>query len=134
MTTTLKFNAMDVCALINHSDKSPEWRSAFYDDGPAVSCIMFVKDDGIYLMSGGVPRQEDGTPVVYAKGYDPKTGDVWDKCRDAVGGDDFAEYFPTSDLTPIPENAEQFFIKVSPKTMECGWILGRNPTRAKVKA
>lgn len=65
--------------------------------------LHLVKDDGIYILSNGTPRMlitkksPNGkhdmkvSKVVYARGYDPSKGDVWDKCRDAVGGDDFVE-------------------------------------------
>ncbi len=56
----------------------------------ADSEILVVKDDGIYLMSFAQPKE--GRTVVYARGYDPRRdGDVWDKCRIAVGGDDIGE-------------------------------------------
>lgn len=138
MTTTLKFAVMDVCRLINHAQASPEWRKAFWDEeGTPEPCLEFVKDDGIYLMSNGIPgmeRDEAYTHVVYAKGYDPRTGDVWDKCRAAVGGDDFVEYLELAPMLPVPENATHLFIKVSADTMEAGWLLGKNATRAKVRA
>ncbi len=64
--------------------------------------LQLVKDDGIYIMSFDEPVKEEKGPrgivrtIVYAKGYNPATdGDVWDKCRDAVGGDDFGECIGT---------------------------------------
>ena len=57
--------------------------------------LILVKDDGIYLMSNG--GGEKSLNVAYASGYNPKVdGDVWDKCRDAVGGDDFALDIPAA--------------------------------------
>lgn len=82
--------------------------------------LWLVKDSGIYLMSPAVyPDGEDphknaqaekakllGTkpettvPVAYAEGFNPllpdgtRDYDCFDKCRDAVGGDDFAEWIP----------------------------------------
>lgn len=62
--------------------------------------FLLVKDDGIYIMSSAearpahIPASEKfwKHTVAYAKGYNPKTdGDVWEKCREAVGGDDFGE-------------------------------------------
>ena len=60
--------------------------------------LLLVKDDGIYVMSNGSPRDVKGKGphchVVYAEGFNPRKGDVWDKCRAAVGGDDFVEFVP----------------------------------------
>ena len=75
----------------------PEWDFGEMSDedankaaqGPA---LHFVKDSGIYIMSNGLPIQEPkGERVAYAQGYDPTQGDVYDKCVNAVGGDDFVE-------------------------------------------
>ena len=61
--------------------------------------FLFVKDEGIYLMNayaGGVPPNELGT-VVYANSFDPnKDEDVWERSREAVGGDDFGEFIEIS--------------------------------------
>lgn len=60
----------------------------------ADSKLTLVKDDGIYLMSFAIPMPTGAKSrhVVYARGFNPKTdGDIWQKCVDAVGGDDFGE-------------------------------------------
>lgn len=135
---TLKFPIAGVRKLIDHATSATEWSKPFYDeDGTPEPCLLFVKDDGIYLMSNGIPQipvADDHSHVVYAKGYDPhKNGDVWDKCRDAVGGDDFVEYLELQpNLTPIPEGAVAFVIKVSATRMECGWDV--KTTRASMTA
>lgn len=61
--------------------------------------LLFVKDEGIYIMTSAKMEKmpEDKSHVVYAEGYSPDVPDCWDKCRDAVGGDDFVE---TIELTP----------------------------------
>ena len=69
------------------------------------SCLRAFLDrpDPIYLMSPGVhPEPASGdragrAPVAYASGFDPTRDEgmaVWDRARDAVGGDDFAEAVP----------------------------------------
>jgi len=66
---------------------------------------MLVKDDGIYLMSNGepgLPGTDTVNKIVYARGFEalPATASMeermtrYDKVRDAVGGDDFAEFLP----------------------------------------
>ena len=138
MTTTLKFDALQVGPLIAHAERATEWSNSYFDESDPVPCLVFVKDDGIYLMSNGIPgmeRDESYTHVVYAKSYDPRKGDVWDRCRDAVGGDDFVEYLEIAPMLPVPENATHLFIKVSASELSAGWILApERATRAKVKA
>lgn len=64
--------------------------------------LWLVKDQGIYLMSNGVPGLKkkpgsDALKVVYAEGYNPGNQGIsviHDKCRAAVGGDDFCEALP----------------------------------------
>ena len=112
---TLKWNMEDLLPIIKHSmgakDRRVTYEALFnygfessedmsQEDRMRVSeaCLWLVKDHGIYLMSNGRPglpddedEPEGRSKIVYAIGYDPRTGDVWDKCRDAVGGDDFSE-------------------------------------------
>ena len=62
--------------------------------------LHLVKDDGIYLMAGTFESDkldEKRCHVIYAQGYSPKTKDLWEKCREAVGGDDFAEWIPLNE-------------------------------------
>jgi len=72
--------------------------------------IIFVHDDGVYLMSNGTPgdprdaeaeqQKRDGGKtwrrfVAYAQGCNPAIDDDWyDTAHDLVGGDDFAETLP----------------------------------------
>jgi len=69
--------------------------------GPA---LLFVHDQGVYLMSNGEPRllTEDGNTnrVIYAEGCDPNVGefdDWYGMSRELVGGDDFVEILPIHD-------------------------------------
>ena len=61
---------------------------------------LVVKDEGIYIMDNYVDDDkrtsaEKGT-VIYAKGYDLKQDDLWEKTY-MVSGDDFAESIPLND-------------------------------------
>jgi hypothetical protein len=69
--------------------------------GPA---LLFVHDQGVYLMSNGEPRllTEDGKSnhVVYAEGCNPNIGEFDDwylTSKELVGGDDFVEILPIPD-------------------------------------
>lgn len=86
----LKFNRDKVAAALIDAERATNWREPYgYEaGGPG---LLFVKDEGVYLMSNGTDTSARET-VTYAEGYNPKTDeDVWEKSRDAVGGDDFAE-------------------------------------------
>ena len=73
---------------------------------PAV--LHLAKDDGIYLMSSGLPglKGDDGKSMVcYAKGFDPRINDnYYNDARHAVGGDDFVEDIDPETLEGIFAN------------------------------
>ena len=118
--TRLFFDMEQVAGLARHSRAAPERRMtmaqraeiygedrcATHQPGEerlAPPCLWLVKDEGIYLMSPGIhpdaaPVDRSARPpVAYASGFDPTRDDrlaVWDRARDAVGGDDFAEAVP----------------------------------------
>ena len=100
--TTLKFKKDELRRVVEHSANAPSHNMGWESDTPEGPAIILVKDDGIYLMSNGEPADIVKDPtrfVAYARGYDPRDGDVWEKCRAAVGGDDFAETIPLDKTT-----------------------------------
>tara|TARA_Y100000114_G_scaffold102700_1_gene95827 strand:+ start:559 stop:966 length:408 start_codon:yes stop_codon:yes gene_type:complete len=80
--------------------------------------LHLVKDDGIYLMSGTFESDklnDKSCHVIYAQGFSPKTKDVWEKCRDAVGSDDFAEWIPLNkEMVETLEKNGHMKIKFTP--------------------
>lgn len=106
---------------VKHACKADDHQMPYgYDthDGQGRVGLLLVKDDGIYVMSNGVPHDKVGKGprchVVYANGYDPRRGDVWDKCRAAVGGDDFVEFIELEDklLNAILDDDADLVIQV----------------------
>ncbi|MBF6339818.1 DUF3085 domain-containing protein [Nocardia abscessus] len=99
-SVTLWFPLSKVIDLAEHAMAAAGHSRSPYDDpGPAVPSLIWVKDEGIYLMSNGIPRQpgHPGSPagmarVVYALGHGPETH--WHHGEPL--GDDFSEYL---DLT-----------------------------------
>lgn len=107
----LWFRVTDVVPLAEHAMTASEHAPAPYaDPGPTPPALFWVKDQGIYVLSNGKPRQPPesaGRPgearVVYAHGHGPDThwygGDPL--------GDDFIESLsltePTLDGTTIIE-------------------------------
>lgn len=86
--------------------KAKKFRLPYTDKHTKDKGVLFVKDEGIYLMNayaGEKTPHELGT-VVFAESFDPTTDeDVWERSREAVGGDDFGEFldFPEVMLKAI---------------------------------
>ena len=81
--------------------KAKKFRIPYTDQDTSDKGVLLVKDEGIYLMNayaGGKPPNELGT-VVFAESYDPnKDEEVWERSRQAVGGDDFGEFVPLPEI------------------------------------
>ena len=135
MSTKLTFDITELRSIIEHARAAKEF-SAPYGGKPAPA-LFFVKDSGIYLMSAGKPRQlrEDGTDwsvVAYAKGYEADAPDSWDKCRAAVGGDDFAEALPLDWFTgALDRGATKLHLHVGAKAIRCTSTV---PAKTKVQS
>ncbi len=111
-TSKLVFEGTTVLELLAHTKAAPRNTSPYgltENPGPG---LFLVKDDGIYVMSNGkpgLPGVETRNKVVYARGYEalPASASVeqrmarYDKIRDAVGGDDFAELLPAKSLAGL---------------------------------
>ena len=148
----LLFDMEQVAGLARHSREAPErrmtmaQRAEIYgqdrcatqqpgEERLAPPCLWLVKDEGIYLMSPGFhPRPDSGdrparAPVAYAVGFDPTRDDgmaVWDRARDAVGGDDFAEAVPLEWVDAALEaRSPQFVLEFGPDAM--GLLLPAGP-------
>jgi hypothetical protein len=81
--------------LYDHARSCSHHRKAYgRDPEPA---LWLVHDQGVYLMSSGIPHLErpdkpEASKVVYAQDCNPDVDeDWWDNARDLVGGDDFVE-------------------------------------------
>ena len=97
----LIFDATAIRPIVEHMMNSTEWAKGYGETGKPGPQLILVHDEGIYCMSNGVPGLMAGDGerhvVAYAKGYNPHTDeDVWDRARDAVGGDDFGEHLTLS--------------------------------------
>lgn len=107
-----------------------------YGIGKPEPGLLLVKDDGIYLMSNGTPHQESfpeektKVHVVYAHTFGPLQGDLdsrsaqYDRIREAVGGDDFAEFVPLSAVSGIGED-QQLEISLTPTSIKIDVLRGR---------
>ncbi|MEU2258450.1 hypothetical protein ABZ540_35390 [Nocardia xishanensis] len=98
----LWFPLPEVLVVAEHAVAAPEHSQSLpeqLEGTPAQPSLVWVKDDGTYLLSNGYPRQpadpedpEGPIKVVYAHGWGSGTGPRI--ASTAVGGDDFAEYLP----------------------------------------
>lgn len=94
--TVLQFPLAEVIELVAHTLSCTDHIESYSQleaGEPGVPALEWVKDDGTYLMSNGVPRLEgrDGQTnrVVYAEGWG--SGTHFEVGRTEVGGDDFVE-------------------------------------------
>ena len=129
----LMFDLAALRPIVDHALKAPEHAPTFGQTPPIAPALWLVKDDGIYLMSNGRPRQiaddspatgqdQDGQSlVVYAEGFDPKKADpmaVWFAARDAVGGDDFGEPLPAEWFKDALDRGERTItLNVTPRAI-----------------
>jgi hypothetical protein len=104
----IRFPLSDVAELALDAETATELRSAYGETADPEPAIMFVKDDGVYLMSNSA--QEDRLAPVYGRNgrlelrlpdyqTDPEKWDrVYSEAARICGGDDFAEMIPTAAL------------------------------------
>ena len=102
--TKLVFEASDeLKAIFEHTKNAKEWSNPYglYPELESEMHIDFVKDSGIYIMSGNketLKGKDTHNMIVYAEGYNPETNeDCWEESVYAVGGDDFALGLPVSE-------------------------------------
>ena len=125
--STLKFNKADVLRVVAHARAATDWQTPYYDKKwKKRPCVLLVHDDGVYLMSGGLPRDIVNGQVnfcAYAEGTGPDDPDNWDVARDLVGGDDFVEYLADDFLDKIEAQAKsakrkEVVIELTEETLE----------------
>ena len=100
----LIFKAAEVRELYEHARSKQHFRRAYKQE--EIPALWLVHDQGVYLMSAGIPHQEDPEQpsrckLAYARGCSPDDVDWWDQSRELVGGDDFAEIIPLEDWAGI---------------------------------
>lgn len=95
----LVFESAAVSELVSHAAAATEHQRP-YGEEKGFPSLLLVHDDGVYLMSSGVPGlsdpdREGRAKVVHAKGTNPTTDeDHYETARALVGGDDFVEHLP----------------------------------------
>jgi hypothetical protein len=99
---TLLFPLADALRLAEHAAAAPEHAPSLNEQGeqvPAGPRLLWVKDEGTYVMSSGLPpllRDPDNPGsniVVYADSYGPGTRQELGHMEE-IGGDDFIEDLP----------------------------------------
>ncbi|GAA5091446.1 DUF3085 domain-containing protein [Nocardia iowensis] len=123
----LWFRLSEVAPIVEHAMSASEHTK--YpdpnDDSPAVPSLIWVKDDGTYLLSNGRPRlladptQPEGkAQVAYAQNWGPGTGP--EIGYTPVGGDDFTEYI---DLTQDVYSGDRLSDLIRKYAELDGWMI-----------
>lgn len=78
--------------------KNADLRAILLEAAAHQNRVVLVKDEGVYFLAEHGERLPNGTQklIAYAIGCDPNVDafDVWwERSRNELGGDDFAEYF-----------------------------------------
>lgn len=118
--------------LALHAMNAPQHEMGYDTETEPNPALLFVHDQGVYLMSNGIPRDRpaegETSHVVYAAGCDPNVGefdDWYGRSRELVGGDDFVEVLS---LGATPEDRrtfldncaafEEFVVDISPTQID----------------
>lgn len=128
MSKELMFPLVDLRPILDHARAAPAQRITYaqrmdasvwktgvtpvngmvseedVDPAKLAPAVLLAKDQGVYLLSAGIPRQlvpgsDEKSVVVYADGMHPERDPDWyDTAHAAVGGDDFVESLPVADI------------------------------------
>jgi len=94
------FKTDEVMRCIEHALNSSSWSMGWLEEEIPRPGLFFVHDQGVYLMSNGVPTDMDSEQTAYvafAEHCNPRIdNDWWDNSRELVGGDDFSEVLPVN--------------------------------------
>ncbi len=96
----LRFDIEKVKKLCDHAARSPDWSMGYESDAPRAPGLTLVGDEGVYLMSNGIPgltKANDHHEVVYAEGCNPEVDefdDWWSFKQRTFGGDDGSDVLP----------------------------------------
>lgn len=113
----LSFPAAPLRRLIDHARAAPDHNMGWSDAAPQPA-LFLVGDDGIYLMSNGIPRDlreagGSGAYVVHALGLNPNTDpDWWEAKRASFGVDDGAETLALIDEIDLQLCRGEAFIRL----------------------
>ena len=104
----LTFQVDRVRQLVQHAQGAPSFRALYGDPDTAKPGLWLVADQGIYLMSPGLPMladpdKPDSNLVAYAHESDPTCSEDWYESKRAlVGGDDFGDWLPLDMFAELP--------------------------------
>ncbi|MCP2323637.1 hypothetical protein HDA40_002144 [Hamadaea flava] len=122
---TLRFPLYEVLKLAEHAVTAPEHAPSYNPDlaaQPPRPRLMWVKDDGTYMMSSGIPgplhdpANPESNVVVYADGYGPGSRQDLGHIEE-IGRDDFIEDFPLD----APFSTDKTFLEALRETAALGY-------------
>lgn len=120
------FKTKDLRRVVEHARRSSNWRMGFSGRTPQPG-MMLVHDQGVYIMSNGLPADVDidaeRCNLVYARSCDPDKDENWyDNARRLVGGDDFGEILDIpDDFLEMCDKFPEFHVQVDEHEIKC-WM------------
>jgi len=120
----LRFKKSEVQVLLDHAKSATSHRDPYSNDRNAPPALLLVGDDGVYLMSNGLPTLlADGTEgsasadskayIVYAEECNPETmafEDWWEVKNESFGGDDGVEFLEAETVEPGMDFDPEYFV------------------------
>ncbi len=131
---TCVFNTTELKRCVQHALNASQHEMPFAEDETPTPALLFVHDDGVYLMSNGIPRDfaddtESRSYVVHAATTKPNVDeDWWHNAADLVGGDDFVEILPvTQQWLEDCDTFTECYVTVDGTRLEAGFRKRRSP-------
>lgn len=161
MAGTLRFDLEEVRKLYDHAKAAEKhrislaereqiygedkmWERQPGEESKASPNLFLVKDQGVYLMSSGIPYlPREGSPkaqhLAYARGLDPSKNefdDWYDRARRVMGGDDCSEPLSLESFQGAMEdpNAGDIGIKVTARRIRVGYHFEKPARKRKAGA
>jgi hypothetical protein len=118
------YNTYDKAVEAYERDKQKEYQypedlSPYHEH--KTPCLYLVKDSGIYLIAAAKMDKNpaDNSHICFAEGFEETAPDIYEKCVNAVGGNDFVELIEwTNELKEAIEKGANLRITISATSLQ----------------
>ena len=131
---TCVFNTTELKRCVQHALNANQWEMPFAEDETPGPALLFVHDDGVYLMSNGIPRDfsddtEARSYTAHAATTKPNVDeDWWHNAAALVGGDDFVEILAiTPQWLEDCDTFKECYVTIEGTRLEAGFRKRRSP-------